>query len=140
MIEFKKITEFTMNLMAVYSTPLWQSEYPNFEEEKETLLAAVREFKEQNPISEVKSNIAGYHSPGATHLTDLHPVFEYICQMAYMAVADLDFVDCDVALTEAWVNFNDTRQCFNSEHIHDEVFSGVFYLSTPEGSGKLLYI
>ena len=59
---------------------------------------------------------------------ELSPLYEYICQMAYKAVADLDFIDCDIALTEAWLNVNDSRQCMNTEHIHGEVFSGVFYL------------
>ena len=128
-----------MNLMAIYSTPLWQSEYPNFEEEKETLLAAVKEFKEQNPTKEIpRSNINGYQSPSTLQNNEkLHPLYEYICQMAYKAAADLDFIDCDVALTEAWLHVNDSRQCMNSQHIHGDTLSGVFYLQTPEGSGKL---
>ena len=58
--------------------------------------------------------------------------------MGFKAVADLDFVDCDIALTSAWMNINDTRQCMNSEHVHGDVFSGVFYLQAPEESGKLV--
>ena len=124
-----------MNLMSIYSTPLWQSEYPEFEEEKETLLAAVKEFKEQNPTKEIpRSNIAGYQSPSTLQqVKELHPLFEYICQMAFKAAADLDFIDCDIALTEAWLNVNDSRQCMNSEHIHGDVFSGVFLSSCSRG-------
>ena len=58
--------------------------------------------------------------------------------MGFKAVADLDFIDCDVALTSAWLNVNDSRQCHNTEHVHDHVFSGVFYLSAPEESGKFV--
>lgn len=124
--------------MPIYSVPLWQSEYPDFEEHKEIFLAAVKEYKEQNPSIQ-KSNIAGYHSPSTLQgVEELRPLFEYICQMGFKAVADLDFIDCDIALTEAWLNVNDSRQCMNSEHVHGDVFSGVFYLSTPEGSGKLV--
>jgi uncharacterized protein (TIGR02466 family) len=54
------------------------------------------------------------------------------------AAADLNFVECDIALTSAWLNINDSRQCMNSEHIHGDVFSGVFYLQAPEESGKLV--
>ena len=125
--------------MPIYSIPLWQSEYPEFEEHKEIFLTAVREYKEQNPTKETpKSNIKGYQSPNTLQsVSELRPLFEYICQMAFKAVADLDFVDCDIALTSAWLNVNDSRQCMNSEHVHGDVFSGVFYLKTPEGSGKL---
>lgn len=123
--------------MSIYSVPLWQSEYPEFEEHKELFLKEVKEYKKQNP-SVQKSNISGYHSPETLQaLEELRPLFEYICQMAFKAVADLDFIDCDIALTSAWLNINDTRQCMNSEHVHGEVFSGVFYLQAPEDSGKL---
>jgi len=128
-----------MNLMPIYSVPLWQSEYPEFEEHQELFLKVVKEYKEQNPTKETpRSNIAGYQSPSTLQsVEELRPLFEYICQMGFKAVADLDFIDCDIALTEAWLNINDSRQCMNSEHVHGDVFSGVFYLQAPEGSGKL---
>lgn len=127
-----------MNLMSIYSVPLWQSEYSEFEEHKDIFLNVVRKYKEENPSIQ-KSNISGYHSPETLQsVPELRPLFEYICQMAFNAVADLDFMDCDIALTSAWLNINDTRQCMNGEHVHGEVFSGVFYLHTPEGSGKLV--
>lgn len=129
-----------MNLMPIYSVPLWQSEYPEFEEHQELFLKVVKKYKEKNPTKEApRSNVAGYQSPSTLQgVEELRPLFEYICQMAFKAVADLDFVDCDIALTEAWLNVNNSRQCMNIEHVHGEVFSGVFYLSTPEGSGKLV--
>jgi len=128
-----------MNLMPIYSVPLWQSEYPEFEEHKETFLNAVKEYKNQNPIKETpKSNVFGYQSPETLqHVEELRPLFEYICQMGFKACADLDFIDCDIALTSVWLNVNDSRQCMNHEHVHEDVFSGVFYLKAPEESGKL---
>ena len=127
-----------MNLMPIYSVPLWQSEYPEFDEHKEIFLNAVRTYKDQNP-SVQKSNIAGYHSPETLQgVEELRPLFEYLCQLGFKAVGDLDFVDCDIALTSAWLNINDTRQCMNGEHVHGDVFSGVFYLQAPEESGKLV--
>ncbi len=123
--------------MPIYSTPLWQSEYPEFDEHKEIFLKEIRTFKEQNPGIERLSAV-GYQSPATLQtVEEFRPLFEYICQMAYKSIADLDFLECDVALTGAWVNFNDSRQCMNSEHIHTDTFSGVFYLQAPEGSGKL---
>ena len=124
--------------MPIYSVPLWQSEYPEFDEHKEIFLNAVRTYKDQNP-SVQKSNISGYHSPETLQgVPELRPLFEYLCQLGFKAVGDLDFVDCDIALTSAWLNVNDTRQCMNGEHVHGDVFSGVFYLQAPEESGKLV--
>jgi uncharacterized protein (TIGR02466 family) len=129
-----------MNLMSIYSVPLWQSEYPEFEEHKEIFLNAIRTYKEENTTKETpRSNVAGYQSPDTLQgVPELRPLFEYICQLGFKAVADLDFIDCDIALTSAWLNINDSRQCMNGEHVHGEVFSGVFYLQAPDESGKLV--
>jgi len=129
-----------MNLNSIYSVPLWDSEYPDFQEHKETFLNAVKEYKDQNPTKESpKSNVGGYQSPETLHgVAELRPLFEYICQMGLKAVIDLEFIDCDIALTSAWLNINDTRQCMNREHVHGDVFSGVFYLQAPDESGKLV--
>ena len=131
-----------MDLIPIYSVPLWQSEYPDFDEHKEIFFSAVKEYKEKNPTKEKPvSNIAGYQSPNTLHhVQELRPLFEYICQMGFKACADMDFIDCDVALTSAWLNINDSRQCMNVEHVHGDVFSGVFYLSAPQESGKLCVV
>ena len=127
-----------MELMPIYSVPIWQSEYPEFEDHKEIFLSTIEDYKKENP-SIKKSNIAGYHSPETLHgVEEFRPLFEYICQLGMKAASDLNFVECDVALTSAWLNINDSRQCMNSEHIHGDVFSGVFYLKAPEESGKLV--
>lgn len=128
-----------MDLMQIYSVPVWQSTYPEFEEHKELFLDVVKEYKEKNKTKEIpRSNVFGYQSPNTLHnVEELRPLFEYICYISFKAVADLDFIDCDIAITSAWLNVNDSRQCMNGEHVHDDVFSGVFYLKTPEGSGKL---
>ena len=124
--------------MPIYSVPIWQSEYPEFEDHKEIFLSTIEDYKKENP-SIKKSNIGGYHSPETLHgVEEFRPLFEYICQLGMKAVSDLNFVECDVALTSAWLNINDSRQCMNSEHIHGDVFSGVFYLKAPEESGKLV--
>jgi len=128
-----------MNLMKIYSVPIWQSEYPDFEDHKETFLNVVREYKKQNPTKETpRSNVAGYQSPDTLQrVPELSPLFEYICQVGFKAISDLDFIDSDIAISSAWLNVNDSRQCMNTDHVHGEVFTGVFYLQTPEGSGKL---
>ena len=127
-----------MELMPIYSVPIWQSEYPEFEDHKEIFLSVIEDYKKENPAI-MKSNIAGYHSPETLHgVEEFRPLFEYICQLGMKAASDLNFVECDVALTSAWLNINDSRQCMNSEHIHGDVFSGVFYLQAPEESGKLV--
>jgi uncharacterized protein (TIGR02466 family) len=126
-----------LELIGLFSVPFWQGEYPNFEEDKEMFLDVVKKFKEENKSVEPRvSNLNGYQSPPTLHhVEELAPLFEYICQCAFKMAKDIDFASCDVAVTGAWLNVNDSRNCMNTEHIHGDVFSGVFYLKCPEGSG-----
>ena len=126
-----------MNINPIYSIPFWNSEYPEFEQHQEMFLDAVLKFKENN-TSVHKTNISGYQSPASIHrVPELQPLFQHICEMAYQAISDLDFIDCDIALTSAWLNVNDSRQCMISEHIHKEILTGSFYLKFPPESAKL---
>jgi uncharacterized protein (TIGR02466 family) len=126
-----------MNIIQIFSTPVWNSYLPDFPTYRQEFLDCVKEFRKNNEgIS--KSNINGYQSPMfLTREPALQPLFEYVCQIGLKAIFDLQLVDCDVYLTAAWVNFNESRNHYNAEHIHQDTFSGVFYLQIPEKSGKL---
>jgi uncharacterized protein (TIGR02466 family) len=115
------------------------SEFPDFEVYQESFLTCVRNFRKSNPQGIEKSNIAGYQSPFTLQgEEELRPLFQYVCGMAIQAIQDLNFIESNIFLTQAWVNFNDSRECMNSEHVHGEVLSGVFYLKAPPNSGKLV--
>lgn len=130
-----------MNVIQIFSTPIWESEYPNFAKDKEQFLECVKLFRESNPESSHKSNINSYQSPiNLTTEPDMSPLFEFIAQMAQKAAFDMQFVNCDIYLTSAWVNFNDSRNSYNCEHVHQDTFSGVFYLQIPERSGRLTLV
>jgi len=130
-----------MNLTTIYSTPIWQTEYPEFEEQKEIILDVCKRYRKENPEPDRKSNIGGYQSPRFLHAKEeLAPLFNYISAVANSAAEDLNFVERDIFITNSWVNFNDTRQAMNAQHVHGDVFSGVFYLKVPEDSGKLCVI
>jgi len=127
-----------MNIVQVYSTPMWESQLPEFSTHKESFLKCVESFRQQNPESISKSNINGYQSPmNLTKEPEMAPLFEYVAQMGMKAMFDLQFVNCDVYISAAWVNFNEGRNQYNAEHVHQDTFSGVFYLQVPEKSGKL---
>lgn len=128
-----------MELLPIFSIPVWMSVFPDFEKYKDSFITCVRNFKEKNPQGELKSNICGYQSPSSLQgEEELRPLFQYVCEIAIYAVKDLNFIDNNIFLTHAWVNFNDSRSCMNSEHIHGEVLSGVFYLKVPSESGKFV--
>lgn len=126
-----------MDLMPIYSVPVWQGEYSNLSEEKDKLLTAVEEYKEENPQTTQGNNFNGYESPGFLHeKTDLEGLLTYICEFAGKAAAEIDLVRSKVFISSTWVNYNG-KNSFIAPHAHNDVFSGVFYLSAPEGSGKL---
>lgn len=130
-----------MNINQIYSTPVWESEFPLFNEHIDTFIQAVRKFKQENPESVQKANINGYQSPiNLTTVQELVPLYDFIAQLALKANFDMQFVNCDVYLTAAWVNFNDSRSAIIFEHAHHDTYSGVFYLKAPKGSGKLSII
>jgi uncharacterized protein (TIGR02466 family) len=127
-----------MNLVQIYSTPMWESQLPEFSIHKESFLKCVQDFRQKNPEGILKSNINGYQSPmSLTKELEMGPLFEYIAQMSMKAAFDLQFVNCEVYVSASWVNFNVGRNQYNAEHIHQDTFSGVFYLQVPEKSGKL---
>jgi uncharacterized protein (TIGR02466 family) len=129
-----------MNLTTGFSTPIWQTKYPGFEENRVQFTQSVRDLRERYPEGLSKSNLFGYHSFERIHEEDerIHPLLHYIGEMVLKAAEDLGFISVDVALTSVWFNINDSRQCMNAVHAHGDTFSGVFYLKSPEGSGKLV--
>lgn len=129
-----------MNIVQVYATPLWESNLPDFEVHQSTFIEAARRFRSDHPDGVSKSNLGGgYQSPMTlTKQPEFAPLFEFVAQMGMKAAFDMQFVQTDVYLTAAWVNFNDRRSAINYDHVHQDTFSGVFYLSVPANSGKLV--
>jgi len=129
-----------MNIIQVFSTPIWNSEFPDFQNQKQAFLDCVAEYRKNNPNSGSRSNISGYESPmKLTNEPAFAPLFEFVAQMGMKANFDNQFVDCDVYITSAWANINDNRAAHNHEHVHNDTYSGVFYLQVPEKSGKISF-
>jgi len=129
-----------MNLANIFSTPIWQGEIPDFVEKQSGWLDAVKKFAKDNPESKIISNRGGYHSPLNLHVVpELRDLFNIICEGARVACNDLQFRDDTfVYITESWANISSDRYSHHVEHVHGEVFSGVFYLKSPPGSGRLM--
>lgn len=127
-----------MNLINIYSTPIWETTFPDFSTKKEDFISAILDYKNKNEITERKSNINGYQSKHDLHSQeDLRGLFQYICEVSLNCAEDLNISNCNVYITESWANINDSRNCYHSQHIHGDILSGVFYVKCPENSGKL---
>ena len=129
-----------MNIVQIYSTPIWESELPDFSDHRESFIDGARSFREANPNNKSRPGAgSSYQSPmNLTTEPSLAPLFEFVGQMGRKAAFDMQFLDCDTYISAAWANFNDSRSAINYDHVHQDTFSGVFYLKVPEGSGKLV--
>lgn len=124
-----------MKLINICSVPFWTTEVPFFQENKDKILNLIKEVKEQYP-SVTKYNVNGYQSPPVLHyLNELNFLHDFVCSISNKAAKDLNFVDCEIGLTSSWVNINDSKECIITEHTHNAIFSGVFFLNIPEDSG-----
>lgn len=128
-----------MNLAQIYATPIWESSFPDFDSHKESFLKATKTFREENPEGLKRYNTNAYQSPmNMTQVSELSPIYEFATQMGMKAAFDLQFVNCDMYITAAWVNYQDTQSGMQVEHTHQDTFTGVLYLKAPEKSGHLV--
>jgi len=132
-----------MNILQIFSTPVWESSLPNFQEHKDTLIEAAKELREQFPDG-LKANFShnSYVSPPIlTRNPVFGPIFEYVCQFGMKAAFDLQFMQCETVVTSAWINIQDSSKSMLLDHVHNDnsTFSGVLYLKVPENSGKLAF-
>jgi uncharacterized protein (TIGR02466 family) len=133
-----------MNILQIFSTPVWESSLPNFQEHKDMLIDAAKEFREQFPDgSRANFSHNSYTSPPIlTRNPVFATVFDYVCQLGMKAAFDLQFMQCETVVTSAWINVQDSPKAMLLDHVHNDnsIFSGVFYLKVPENSGKLAFI
>lgn len=129
----------------IFKTPLWAIKYPQFEEHKEQFLSCVKKVREQNKVGAKISNINGYQSNApiidGNIYPEFNPLFDFIGNtIVNNIVVDDGFIPCDVKICNAWININETREAINAPHTHEGIYSGVFYLKFPPGSGELAFV
>lgn len=132
-----------MNILQIFATPIWESQLPNFSEHKNNLVEAAHAFKEMFPEGSNSNSVHNFYqsAPVLTRDPAFGFIFEYICQVGMKASFDLNFIPCNVVVTSAWLNFQDSPNGMLLDHVHNQnsVFSGVMYLEVPENSGKVSF-
>ena len=135
-----------MGMINLYTIPIWETEYPEFERVKESFSKGVEEYflesernKETHKI--YNSTINGKTTHRALHSHHaLTPLFQFACEYAMMTADHMKFKPRDVFIVSSWADINDTREAMNAQHIQSETLSGVFYLKVPPKSGKLCLV
>lgn len=121
---------------SLFTIPAWFDKLPEFSVYKKQMIDAAYMYRAHNP-SDSMSNMNGYQSPKLLHsIPEFNFLFTYLTQRVREAAVSTGLTS-NIGISEAWVNFNDSRECMNFQHTHGGVISGIFYLSVPAGSGSL---
>ena len=129
-----------MNVIQIFSTPLWESPMAQFDQHRETWQAALQQRREQQPQGNPGNYIegSGYMSmPDLTLIPDLAPLYEYISQIVIKASFDMQFRGGGVYITSAWHVVMDQPNASIPEQNFYDTFTGVMFLEAPRGSPRL---
>ena len=85
----------------------------------------------------IKTNINGWHSPTNMHtLPVFKPLVDELYKMQHK-IYEEEFLDRGPKLGNMWANIN-YKGALNRPHVHaNSLFSGVYYIKVPKGSGFL---
>lgn len=131
-----------MEASALFPTPLWSASYPQAGD-LELWAAHILRLESADPIGVSLTNQGGWHSQTSL-VTDatLQPLFHWIAARARQA-----FQHYGWDLNRASPNFNNAWAMVNRRghgvrtHLHpNSLFSGVFYLTAPPGSGAIAFL
>jgi len=130
-----------MQTLEIYSTPLWETEYPNFNEDKNLILDSIFEYKKENLDFESNQVFSAYQSPNFLHSKEnLADLFNYICSFGSKICEDLNFEANNIFVTSSWFTCLDSKRSLIPQTVSKETFSGVFFLKVPEKSGNFCII
>ena len=126
----------------LFVTPLWSWHHP----EPDALTPLVRRvlaLEAADPAGLQLTNQGGWHS--ATTLLDdpvFHALFQWIATSVQAGLEDWgwDLAQARPCFNNAWAMVN-RRGHSTRAHLHpNSLFSGVFYLQVPEGSGAIAFL
>ena len=126
-----------MNTEYHFPTPIYIKDLPNAAKINPYLEEKIIQWSKQNRgIS--RTNAGGWHSK-----TDMNKKQEY--NVLTKELFDMQFeiykkelLDFKPVLGNMWANIN-YPECFNRPHIHpNSLFSGVYFIKTPQKSGNLM--
>lgn len=131
-----------MQASQLFATPLWSFDHPD-----ETCLRTWSEhilaLEENDPQGVMLTNQGGWHS--GTNLLDdpvLNGLFRWIASCTQEAMSDIGW-DMEKALpcfNNAWAMVNREGHSVRA-HLHpNSLYSGVMYLTAPEGSGAIAFL
>ena len=133
-----RVTEINL----VFSTPVWTSIVPKYEEINEKMLTYINELKSNNPEGKIRSNIVGWHSKNFDlKLPEPNFFINSISPILNEAINDMgwDLEKNKPEITSMWTIINPTNAS-NSRHIHSNNFiSAAYYIKAPANCGSISF-
>ena len=127
-----------MNIEYHFPTPVYIQEVPNAVELNNHLEKNILQWQKEDPKGVNKTNVNGWHSQ-----TDMNKKEEYnpLTKELFKMQEEIfkkEFLTQKPALGNMWANIN-YKGGFNRPHLHpNSLFSGVYWVKTPENSGNLM--
>ena len=123
------------DLSLIFSTPLWTTIVPNYEEINKNMNQYIEKLKKIDSKGKFKSNLIGWHSQNF-NLQDPEPQFfiNGISKILNESMNDMgwDLNKNKLKITGMWTIINPTNAS-NSRHIHSNNYiSAAYYLKAPE--------
>ena len=129
---------------AFFATPIYYTDVPDADALNERLKRDIRAWRREDPRGTVRSNVA---QAGAWHsATDMHTRSEFdiltreLFAMVQGIYDELGYdPDFEPACDSMWANIN-LRHAYNRHHTHPHaLWSGVYYVQTPDDCGLLYF-
>ena len=129
-----------MNLLNVFSIPVWESIVPDFKKNQNNYIDATLGYKERNSDGLLNYNHNGsYQSIHRLQNNDQYSLaFSAASQLGAKASFDCNFIRNDVFVASAWSIINSSPTHYTLERSHRSTFTGVFFVKSPEGTGNLV--
>ena len=136
------MTKRNSELNLAFSTPIWTSIIPNFQELNAKLYKYIKNLYSNNPDGITKSNLMGWHSEDFD-LESHEPKYfiNSISSCLNDAFLDMgwDLVNQKVKITSMWSVIN-KKNASNSRHIHSNNYiSAAYYVKAPENCGDIVF-
>ena len=125
-----------MNRELYFATPIYVKDVGSQEFNNQLEQNIVNWSKQDK--GEVRTNMNGWHSPDDMHTK---PEYKELVDLLFMAQQHIykdELLDNEPFLGNMWANVNYPK-CYNRPHIHpNSLFSGVYWIKTPQNSGNLM--
>lgn len=136
------MTKRNSELNLAFSTPIWTSIIPNFQELNAKLYKYIKNLYSNNPDGITKSNLMGWHSEDFD-LESHEPKYfiNSISSCLNDAFLDMgwDLANQKVKITSMWSVIN-KKNASNSRHIHSNNYiSAAYYVKAPENCGDIVF-